>query len=183
MDKFPFATPFVFASDIGELSSCRRFLAASQNSSTSGYVTGGSNLAVNAYCNTIDKFPFSVDSPASDVAELSVARTTASGQSSLECGYTSGGKDSFPPPNITVTSVIDKFPFASDTTAVDGGELLCQTCFTAGQSSTTSGYTTGGCNGIARQDIIQKFPFASSVQASDVGELTSAWLNAAGTQN
>ena len=42
----------------------------------------------------------------------------------------------------------------------------------AGQSSTASGYTSGGLTSVAFSDVIDKFPFASDANATDVGDLT-----------
>ena len=45
----------------------------------------------------------------------------------------------------TIRIVIDKFPFSSGGSATDVGNLLeSKTSNTAGQSSTVSGYTSGG---------------------------------------
>ena len=52
-------------------------------------------------------------------------------------GYSSGG---FP----AASNVIDKFPFSSDANASDVGDLTVARFGSAGQSSTTHGYTSGG---------------------------------------
>ena len=51
-----------------------------------GYTSGGTPGT-----NVIDKFPFSSDTNASDVGDLTVGRPEAAGQTSSENGYTSGG--------------------------------------------------------------------------------------------
>jgi len=53
-------------------------------------------------------------------------------------GYSSGG---FAPPLVTT---IDKFPFAADGNAIDVGELTQCREFVTGQSSSVSGYSSGG---------------------------------------
>jgi len=87
-------------------------------------------------------------------------------------GYTSGGHR----PSLTT---IDKFPFASDSNATDVGDITVARFSMAGQSSTASGYTSGGYETI---NIIDKFPFASDGNATDVGDLTQARWGIAGQQ-
>jgi hypothetical protein len=81
-------------------------------------------------------------------------------------GYTSGG---FAPPGQQV-NIIDKFPFASDANATDVGDLTIARRFAVGQSSTVSGYTSGGAPSIV--NTIDKFPFSADANATDVGDLT-----------
>lgn len=78
-------------------------------------------------------------------------------------GYTSGG--------YTTTTTIDKFPFASDTNASTVGSLAVALFYNSGQSSTTSGYSSGGRP--SQTDAIQKFPFSSDTNATDVAELST----------
>lgn len=87
-------------------------------------------------------------------------------------GYTSGG---FSNPQL-YRDTIDKFPFSSDASATDVGNLTLARNSVAGQSSTTSGYTSGGSNPsqpVSDQNIIDKFPFSADANATDVGDLTS----------
>jgi hypothetical protein len=97
-------------------------------------------------------------------------------------GYTSGG---FLDPALVqdALNIIDKFPFASDANATDVGDLLSAAQRTAGQSSTTHGYTSGGVSGPSsgtRSNTIQKFPFSADANATDVGNLTVARDGVAG---
>ena len=94
-------------------------------------------------------------------------------------GYTSGG---FSDPQ-TYRNTIDKFAFATDGNATDVGDLTLARASVAGQSSTESGYTSGGSNPsqpTAAQNIIDKFPFAADGNATDVGDLTSVRQRFAG---
>jgi hypothetical protein len=117
IDKFPFASDDN-ATDVGNLTQGRQDVAG-QSSRLSGYTAGGFIPAFPSPLtyNTIDKFPFSSDSNATDVGNLSVARYGAVGQSSSTFGYSSGGFCS------TTLNTIDKFPFSSDSNATDVGEL------------------------------------------------------------
>ena len=83
-------------------------------------------------------------------------------------GYTSGGLV----PPATNANTVDKFPFTTDANATDVGDLTQARQQVAGQSSTVSGYTSGGIPGPL--NTIDKFPFASNANASDVGDLSLA---------
>lgn len=147
---------------------------------TSGYASAG--LAANAspppnaiHANTIDKFPFASDANASDVGDLTQARSDIAGQSSSSNGYVSGG---YGYPSPSVLNIIEKFPFSSDTNATDVGDLITTVHSLLGHSSTSEGYTSGGeAPGVAvpfnGSNVIQKFPFSSDTNASDVGDLTA----------
>ena len=141
----------------------------------SGYVSGGSAPPGPFNVNTIDKFPFASDGSATDVGDLTQARSGPAGQSSTVSGYTSGGDA---PPSV---NTIDKFPFAADGNATDVGDLTQARYFAAGQSSTVSGYTSGGFTP-GNVNTIDKFPFASDGNATDVGDLTQARTSSVGQQ-
>lgn len=123
--------------------------------SGSGYNSGGESS------NVIDKFPFSTDTTATDVGDLTVARYSVAGQSSSTHGYTSGG-------NVGPYDVIDKFTFTSDANATDVGDLLSSIQSVTGQSSANHGYTTHGGG-----DSIEKFTFASDNDSTSVGSLST----------
>ena len=85
-------------------------------------------------------------------------------------GYASGGND--PSGGI---NPIDKFPFSSDGNATDVGDLTAAKLGVAGQSSTASGYVSGGyepTDPTGLINVIEKFPFSSDGNATDVGDLT-----------
>ena len=92
----------------------------------------------------------------------------------LRYGYTSGGQ------SPTVRNTIDKFSFSSNANATDVGNLTLLRYGPAGQSSTSSGYTSGGVAPGGRTNTIDKFPFASDGNATDVGDLTIIRNSAAG---
>jgi len=132
--------------------------------STSGYTSGG-NILGNS--NVIDKFPFSSDSNATDVGDLTAARREVTGQSSSDNGYSSGG--------LTSANVIDKFPFSSDANATDVGDLTVGRRYMAGQSSSTCGYASGGTDDPSNPacNIIEKFSFSADGNATDAADLTA----------
>jgi hypothetical protein len=173
IDQFPFATD-ANATNIGNLS-IPRYETAGQSSADYGYDSGGSNPTYPYDGTRIYKFPFSSSfSWTSTVGELSVDRYWSAGQSSTDYGYTTGGN------TPSVSNVIDKFPFSSDTNASDVGDLTVARTQTAGQSSTDYGYTTGGYPGPT--NVIDKFSFSSDSNATDVGDLSSGRYGPAGQQ-
>lgn len=103
-------------------------------------------------------------------------------------GYNTGGRfpnnDSYP----QFTNIIEKFSFTSDANATDVGDLTGRAppnpgrAGLSGQSSSTNGYTAGGCqqSPYAASNIIDKFPFASDSNATDVGDILAILSNATG---
>jgi hypothetical protein len=145
--------------------------------SVSGYNSGGD---LGPISNVIDKFPFSSDSNATDVGDLNESKYSSAGQSSTTSGYTSGGASPGLPGGI-YSNVVDKFPFAADSNATDVGDLTQGRYHTTGQSSSESGYTSGGgASGGVKSNVIDKFPFSTDGNASDVGDLTVSRHKSAG---
>ena len=126
---------------------------------SNGYATGGNTPLGSS--DTIFQFPFSSDSNATDVGNLSESRYGGAGQSSTENGYTSGG--GFP-----AVSTVDKFPFVSNGNATDVGDLTLARMYVTGQSSDQFGYSSGGFNSPGQRwnNIIDKFPFSSDSPGS-----------------
>ena len=193
IQKFPFASNNN-ATDVADMSVPRRGVTGQTLGGTTAYISGGWDQPNNTIpsTNVIEKFPFATEGNSTDIADLAVARAEGAGQSSTVSGYSSGGVDqrgSSP----TIYNVIDKFPFASDANATDVGNLLYTLILSgAGQSSTSSGYTSGGAilpsdhpgisPGGQQRNEIQKFPFASDANATDVGDLTAGRHSGAGNQ-
>ena len=167
IDRFPFSSPFAAATNIGALSLGRETLAG-QQSTTDGYSAGGQNPAYplgGGYYGVlvIDQFPFaSPFTTATNVGDLSQQRRGATGQSSSTDGYTSGG---YAAGVYASVSTVDRFPFASPfTTATNVGGLYIARENSSGQSSSTTGYVSGGIEGFPAAtitDIIESFPFAA----------------------
>jgi hypothetical protein len=159
----------------------------------SGYTSGGQIFPPTPpeiYVNTIDKFPFATDAGATDVGDLTRLTQSNAGQSSDVSGYTSGGYGRLPPGTprpsspVSVRNIIDKFPFATNANATDVGDLTVARQSVAGQSSTVSGYSTGGyIPGSGSVNTIDKFPFATNANATDVGDLSSSRSGMIGLQD
>ena len=139
-----------------------------------GYESGGAPPSpTQGALTTIDRYPFAADAPATDVGELAVCRNDQAGNSSSVSGYNSGGRETNYPPYGQDTNRIDKFPFASEDTCTDVGNLIQDRRNVSGHPSGTFGYSSGGVTpnvGIFAHTI-DKFPFAADTNASDVGEL------------
>ena len=178
IDKFPFATN-ANATDVGDLTVARNVGLGGQSSSASGYTSGGRSAPLTpATTNVIDKFPFASNANATDVGDLTQGRYAVSAQSSTASGYTCGGGNN--PPFIYNINIIDKFPFASNANATDVGDLTQGRYGSTGQTSSTSGYASGGiAPTVNHVNTIDKFPFASNANATDVGDITvKRYLNA-----
>ena len=140
--------------------------------SVAGYTAGG--RAPPTMYNTVDKYPFSSDTNATDVGDLTIARNYYAGQSSTTHGYETGGLTSS-------SQETQKFPFSSDENATGNlFDLSIKRYGGVGCSSSTHGYHAGGYTvpgqpvPATQQNIIDKFPFSSDENATDVGDLTVA---------
>lgn len=163
IDKFPFATNSS-ASDVGDLT-VGKYGGAAVSSTVSGYMWGGNPSPV---YNTLDKFPFATDSNSVSLIRSDIR--DSGGQSSVTHGYAS-----------SATGSIFKFPFATESGSSSIGSLTVTRSYTAGQSSSVSGYTSGGApGGPTYVNIIDKFPFASETGAVDVGDLVTSRTGPAG---
>lgn len=124
IQKFPFATD-TNASDVGDMSTTR-FSCAGQSSAANGYATGGYYIPGQngAAFETMDKFPFSNDTNATDIGNLTQHRVRPGGASSKTKGYTVGGAELGAPPYLYQGQVtVDGFPFSSDGNSTDVGDL------------------------------------------------------------
>ena len=133
-----------------------------------GYVGGGANGPVN---NVLDKWSLSSNGNATDVGDLTVARSYVVGQSSQTYGYYVGG-------DVT----IDKNSFASDGNATDVGDQVVVVSGGAAASSETHGYTGGGYHASAPnlRNTIQKHSFTTDGNTTDIANLTVARSQAGG---
>lgn len=117
----------------------------SYQGSSFGYNAGGFTGPVES--NVIDKYPFTSDSNASDVGDLTQVAYRSIGMSSATDGHSLGGVSS---PYASVTDRFDKWPFASDTNATDVGDMVpvLGAIGSTGQknsaSSADNGYIGGG---------------------------------------
>lgn len=186
IDKYPFATD-ANSTDAGDIL-VSRGSAATNNSPTHGYQTGGAS-GPGDRVNSISKFPYAIASgTGTDVGDIAPAiapngMSSGGGSSDTTHAYIHGGYYNLPWPT---TNIIQRFPFATDTNAEDVGDMLTAGIYfvTNHQQSTTHGYVTAGIGGPSspgRKNDITKFPFAASgANASDVGDATVARYGAIG---
>lgn len=180
MQKFTFSSD-ANATDIGELTIARR-IGSGTSSTTHGYHAGGLSSGTDNY-RTLDKFPFSTDTSASDVGELAIGvyNTAPNGANSDSHGYVAGGYDNDGSGPSGPVNNIQKYPYSSDSSSTDIGDLTSPIFGGAGQSSTSNGYNSGG-QAPAYSDKIDKFPFSSDTNATDIANLTQARTGQAGQQ-
>jgi hypothetical protein len=148
-----------------------------------GYVAGGRGTGF-PRSNIIQRFPFtSPFTNATDIGDLSEDRRALSeGNSSDTDGFSATGETFRPfPVGAYLSTRVDRFPFSSPfTTATTVGNLNTARAFTASQSSSSNGYTSGGKvsdigSPLVVTSQIERFPFSSPfVNATDVGDLTVA---------
>ena len=157
-----------------------------------GYSSGGTipwapAPSLNGSLLTIDKFDFASDGNAISAGTLASRAHGGAGTSSSTTGYHSGGASKYPNgTDIYETNNIRKFTFATDTSAADAGTLTVARLNTAGQSSATYGYTTGGMLGTSPLTYyltIDKFSFTSDGNATSVGNAHAINYNYAGQQS
>lgn len=167
IDKFPF-TSDASATDVGDLTQpVSRHSSAS--SSSHGYRHGGeAGPTPVSYSNVIDKFPFTSDTNASDVGDMTKVLIDTAGVYSSTHGYVLGGRF----PN---TDDIQKYSFASDGNGVFIAELTNVKNRHAGTPSPSDGYTIGGYHSSGNLNVpVDKISFSSDTDATSIGTLGSS---------
>ncbi len=165
IERFPFATPFTVATNIGSLSATRSSMGTNYSPTTGFTAGGGQPTAV----STINSFPFSTPFvTASSIGNLVAARRFTAGSSSSTDGYQSGGT----PPATTTT--IQRYPFNTPfATATSIGALPAGRYGAAGAHSEIDGYSVGGTP-TTNGTTIQRFPFSTPFATStNVGSLAA----------
>ena len=181
IQKFSFTTDGDATTNSGGLAVSTSAVAGQSDAINAfGYVTGGTILP-STVRNDIQKFSFASEAAATDIGNLTEGRFYMSGQSSETHGYTTGGQNGYSGPTLSTNSDrIDKFSFSSNGNATDVGNLLqAKYGGSAGQSSTVSGYTSGGSPTTYH---IEKFPFSTDADATDVGDLVTNRVYMTGQQ-
>ena len=176
IDRFSF-TNDINATDWADLSGTDKVRAAPASSCTHGFTYGGEDgLSTNT--NVIDKFSFASQTPATDWADAVKAQYGGAGCSSDTYGYAMGGIQAAAPgiPSGTIINSIERYPFATQTTATNVGSITNYRHTGAGVSSLTHGYCCGGLNvplSSFNFNIIDRISFANDATVSDHGDLTT----------
>ena len=159
--------------------------SSGSSSQTHGYSAGHVSYAgPQVFSNVIQKVSFAVaEADSTDVANLTVARTSAGGATAIneQYGYCVAGHHTIP----SSINTIDKYPFASDSDATDVGDVNVNTSPNGNISSVTHGYYTadpGTANG-ALAGNINRFAFASPATSADVGDMITNPANGGGSQS
>lgn len=184
IERFPFA--YDNTSQVSGSLTQSGMGAAALNSTTHGYNAGRSTAppgGAYVFSQTIDKFPFIGENDARTVGNLLTARAWSSGGASSQIsGYITGGGT----PPLTVTTSIQKFSFANETSQTTVGVLTQARWGVTNHSSLTDAYTSGG-NLIpvgtispGQTTTIDKFSFGNDMDAAAIGALTTARFVAAG---
>ena len=182
IEKFPFASEgnAIDAADLTE----NKGGSAGAGSGTHGYVLGGNVIGYyqnpdnspvttppNYGTDRVEKFPFSSDANASDVADLADARHLGAGISSDVAGYIVGGildRPGYPfaAGNGFTRDTMIKVPFASDNASAAFNQFSPKRRQNVGYSSVDKGFSLGGAEtftneSIPNSDVLITFPFAS----------------------
>ena len=170
IQKYAF-TSNTTAADVGDL-----HVTSSEgtgiSSATQGFVIGGSNNATGAnYGTWIRKWTFASDGNSVGHGDLASITAQAAGCSGETHGIMIGGYSE--PSTPTLVDKVQKFAYASNTTASDIGNMHAVRFGQTGAGSTTHAYSAGGNNSSeSRQNNIQKVAFASGTDTTDVADLT-----------
>jgi len=168
IEKFPFSADSN-ATDVGDLTEAN-WVNSSGSSTSNGYVPISWTGSPTARSRRLNKFSFASNNNAADIGQMVTdgfgGLYGGAGHSSQTSGYASGG---FPQQQNT----IEKYSFVFDSNSTDIGDLTQARNATTGQSSTVSGYTSGGGTN-PESPTIDKFPFATDTNATDVGDLTQS---------
>jgi len=135
-----------------------------------GFCTHGNHPSV----NMIQKYSYTTDENATDVANLSNTLMGSQGGRSATHGYAAGGEPSI--------DVINKYAFAGGTDAVDIGNLTAGRALWGGQGSSSGDavYWHGGQGASTYMTNIDKRVTASDGNATIVGNLSEAKHGVAG---
>ena len=118
---------------------------------------------------SVNKYSFTSDGNATDVATVTVSRNTWVGFTAETHGYLAGGDGGG-------GNVIDRIEYASDSSMSDVGDMITARRSSGGSNNETYGYIHGGyrASPAATVDVIERFQMAASASGADVGDLTVA---------
>ena len=157
-----------------------------------GYTSGGLADPPGYVTATIERFSFASAANSTTYGSLNKNVSNVTGHSSSTHGYTTGGINNQPPFSYPFASPLQhptgrknyiyKFLFGTGSDASDIGDLINSPVSSAGQSSSTHGYVSGG-DGPPVLNTIQKFPFSTDANSTDIADLTQARVYATGVSS
>jgi hypothetical protein len=134
---------------------------ATTNNGVAGYVIGGSiPPSYSGGVSTINKMPYSTETPASISATLGTPRATTNGvQNGSTAGYVMGGS---PNQGATVNTTINKIAYSNDTESTLSAALGTRTAARgAGVYGGVSGFTLGGYTNPGDIATVQRLTFSN----------------------
>jgi len=180
--KFKFGDGSTAWSALGYFEAAAAVAAWSYGGENYGYAMGGYDGSTYASYNSIQKYSFTSDGSGTvSPISLHTSVSAGAGSQSSESGYFSGSIGSTGGWDLSIVN-IQKFPFAEDVNGTDVGDLATPRGASAGNSSQTNGYMSGGFRqnpGVGYNNQIEKFPFAADGNATSVGTLltTLNWMS------
>lgn len=168
--SFPFAIPTVSNIEINGLIPQTPGLTnfSVHQSESDGYKAAGNSPPGAVNYKSTTKFPLvNLSGKQSVVDSLTYNHTEVHGHSSATHAYIAGGT---PPP--TVNQFVEKFPFQTDSTWVEVGDIDKRGAG-ATISGESHGYVCGGLDG----NTIKKFPFATDSPSADFGTTIGTVFN------
>jgi hypothetical protein len=164
----------------GDLATGKNYLGqtnASPHATGYCYVLGGYIPTGNSYTNQIEKFAASSNTTATVSGNLSVGRAQTTGSNSDTHGFTAGGTTAGP-----IVNTVDKFLFATDSDAVDHGDLTGTKRGCASHSyGITYGFTSASESPAGSQ--IDRYAFASNTTATNFGNLSGNRAHGSGASD
>lgn len=177
--KFPFATQYTPATDVGELTNAGYYAAT--GTPTEAFLFNRLT-PIGPPATAVIKFSYATETAQTSSFVSYPQVDLGTSVSSASAGYYAGGT-----PYPTATNTIHKFLFSNDSNGSDVGELVQGVYYGAPASSTSSGYVVGGSYSqpysTSTVNSIQRFPFSTDAPATDVGEIgTQIFTDATGAQ-
>ena len=119
---------------------------------------------------SVNKYSFTSDGNATDVATVTVSRNTWVGFTAETHGYLAGGYGG------AGGNTIDRIEYASDSSMSDVGDMITARRSSGGSNNATYGYIHGGyrASPAGTVDVIERFQMVASASGADVGDLTVA---------
>jgi len=127
-----------------------------------GYTSGGAGTP-----NAIQRYSYTSDGNATDLADLTRSMQYSAGNSSLTHGYVTGGGGA---PNGDII----KFAFATGSDATDTGYNMSTGTVVRGNASSSGNSTHGYIMGGSAYNVIERITYATDGTAVDVGDLLQA---------
>jgi hypothetical protein len=182
VDKFPFASDANAATTNNHVAHKN---ASYSSSEYAAYQVAGVNPWPGGFTTRVSKYEFAADTSNTNVGDTATISLNSYACNSGTVLYAYGGANA----SVTTINAIEKFPFATEGTMTDVGDLTIARRAggnaVQGQNSSSHGYASGGTPwpDSTIHNTIDKFPFASDANATDVGDTTVSAFEKNGTSS